>query len=294
MFLLNKSTFCLFICSEPCGNNTRDPSAWRDPENWLEGDPENMLSCSPPYMSTSPTYMTSPNMAAMSRSWSTSSPPPVAKGHRASDPVKGHSRSKSFGFNLSEHFPDLREAIDTDFSSINCTKRRTLKSSASSHSLGSAMPSASGDHTPLSENLGYDFSRFQKYYTDHEKYMAEMQAHKSIRRRNTDKQRMESMDDGRGVEDVRDGRSWSLGDQPGTYEAEIDSALSLSDTSLAEMTETPAPPVWCLACQDNLVVAGCKSGRLEVSSSDYRHRLLFVDKSGLLFIINVFCCKYDN
>lgn len=42
----------------------------------------------------------------------------------------------------------------------------------------------------------------------------------------------------------------------------------------AEFQDNAAPSIWCLACQDNLVIAGCANGRLEVSFANIILQLL--------------------
>jgi hypothetical protein len=46
-----------------------------------------------------------------------------------------------------------------------------------------------------------------------------------------------------------------------------------------------APAVWCLDCHDNLIVVGCRNGRLEVSFSPHTFSFLFSSSiSGLGWI----------
>ena len=52
---------------------------------------------------------------------------------------------------------------------------------------------------------------------------------------------------------------YTSGSSPNTveFDATLDSNFQ-NDT---------APPIWCLACRDNLVIAGCGNGRIEVKTT---------------------------
>ncbi|XP_041365861.1 sterol regulatory element-binding protein cleavage-activating protein-like isoform X2 [Gigantopelta aegis] len=130
--------------------------------------------------------------------------------------------------------PDLTSTINTDFSSI---EPRFVTSSGDQNS---------------GKGQGYDFQGwFDGVYEEHWRNVASDAA--------SHDRRLYSAGDSQRLDDVQSSevqarnRSWSAGD------AASDICEELYDVS-AE--------IWCLACQDGLVVAGCKNGHIEFWEAD--------------------------
>lgn len=137
-------------------------------------------------------------------------------------------RSQSSG--LFHSFPDLSPSIDLHFHQ-------------------SSQPTGSGSSP---------FSHFDSYYQEHRKLLRE-EEHRQRRARKTSdcvEQASRCLGGHPSMEHLvasRDGRNMSSGSI---------SAPSLMDQVSLEGDELP--PIWCLECQNALVLVGCGSGRVEV------------------------------
>ncbi|KAK3101013.1 hypothetical protein FSP39_000257 [Pinctada imbricata] len=145
--------------------------------------------------------------------------------------------------------PDLSGTIDTNFSQLkspaasapgNASFNSSMYSDSSFNvSDGSLQgsPNVSGIPTTCTSE-GYQFgARFDQIYTEHKQ---------SVEQSNIEEY---------GKEDHR-ARSWSAGDLPG---------ITQHDAAWLDLgfENNQAPSIWCLACHDGLIVAGCGNGRIE-------------------------------
>nr|XP_053640493.1 sterol regulatory element-binding protein cleavage-activating protein-like [Cherax quadricarinatus] len=150
-------------------------------------------------------------------------------------------------------FPDLSPGIDLHF----CTR------------------------TAESNNSGY-FSRFDKYYEEHKKMLQDDEEYRQSRvRKTSDCNEYSSSgsvtknmmirspsytETSSGYKSNKHCRNLSTGSIPaGALLGYNGGALKGSLEMEGEKTvEEELPPIWCLECQDALVIVGCGSGRIEV------------------------------
>ncbi|XP_060066336.1 sterol regulatory element-binding protein cleavage-activating protein-like [Ylistrum balloti] len=171
--------------------------------------------------------------------------------------------------NIFSFEPDLNSTIDTNFTAVNSPesahKNSTLNkannsnlsqgsvSAGSISSLSSLSPGGdafAGTPSPGGRETGtvragyaYDFSsRFDHIYRDHRQMVMENRA-------GTGDSNSQMWEDSRA-------RSWSAGDLPITQQHDA----SLFDTGFQD---NQAPSVWCMTCNDGLIIAGCGNGRIE-------------------------------
>ncbi|CAH1788116.1 unnamed protein product [Owenia fusiformis] len=99
---------------------------------------------------------------------------------------------------------------------------------------------------------GFDFSHFDKYYEDHKELMREKQAYEAhkvaLRQRNVGPH-----GDGKSPQLTSNRKSWHGGEQ--------ESLEDYYEESLSDGKSCAA--IWCVACTDNLIIAGCGNGRIE-------------------------------
>lgn len=210
-------------------------------------------------------------------------------GTKPRDSKSTHSRHLSVDFH--NFFPDLTGSIETDFGSMYESRKPSSGHSRQNSFGGISYPPVSQDSplalTPASKNSpispsplspnsmysnspflsncvdnqvdpvrGFNFSHVNGHYLEHSKNLQERLEYLQQRKERLASQ--ESMGDGN--EDVNTGRnrvfSWSQGGSPNTLQVD---ATQIEQ----EFVNKPAPPVWCLACQGSLIVAGCANGRIE-------------------------------
>ncbi|KAL5006353.1 hypothetical protein ScPMuIL_015159 [Solemya velum] len=129
--------------------------------------------------------------------------------------------------------PDLTGTIDTDFNFTQSLKNNPSQS-VSASSLGTEV------------HHSYDFQKkFQSFYDEHMLVLKDSmtESHKNLKSERTTSREIDFGGD-------RVGRC-SEGDACTTSNEE-------------GFLDNGTPSVWCLACQDNLIIAGCGSGRIEV------------------------------
>ncbi|XP_064647832.1 sterol regulatory element-binding protein cleavage-activating protein-like [Lineus longissimus] len=165
------------------------------------------------------------------------------------DRKPGHNRCASTGtknINKFEFVPDLSSTVQTDFSAI--AKSRPESNRATSLD----------DLQHLKEH-GYDFgSKFDPHFQQQRELVAESREYeeqKEMKRQRARTDVAQVMEENEREATERT-RSYSTGDQPSTVHYDATRHES-------EFVNKEAPPIWCLACRDNLIVVGCGNGRIE-------------------------------
>ncbi|XP_074658756.1 sterol regulatory element-binding protein cleavage-activating protein-like [Tubulanus polymorphus] len=156
---------------------------------------------------------------------------------------KGHRRFESW--------PDLTPMIETNFTALARNRRDVSPPSSRCKSVPPG-----GDDRDSTDS--FDFGAVRDYYREHrnsvEDRMIRRQHEELLRERST----METGVGGGGGGQTNQphSRSLSFGDQTSTihYDATVHEQHFLGDQ---------APPIWCLTCKDNLIIAGCSNGRIE-------------------------------
>ncbi|XP_063610066.1 sterol regulatory element-binding protein cleavage-activating protein-like isoform X2 [Penaeus indicus] len=157
-------------------------------------------------------------------------------------------------------FPDLTPAIDLHFHS----------------------------HLPETQNNGTDFSRFEKFYEEHKKILQDEEEYRQRHGRKTSdcaenspsssfsKSKMirsPSYTESSGAfKPKKHCRNLSAGSIPvgnlsGYSASGVRGSVSGEEGSGGSTvggTDEEVPPIWCLECQDTLIIVGCGSGRIEV------------------------------
>ncbi|KAK2173041.1 hypothetical protein NP493_908g00028 [Ridgeia piscesae] len=172
-----------------------------------------------------------------------------------------HSSSESEDFTFSDIAPDLSSSISTNFSDLDSA-------------LGTP---GKGEEPKQEAQGGYDFaSRFEPFYKEHRDTAADRAVYYDQRRRDrTETTTAAHRFTSEGYEDdvFHMERSHSSGMslcfcEVFVVERSHSSGYMHSGSSDEGMpsvtaTETTAAAIWCLACQDCLIVAGCGNGRIE-------------------------------
>ncbi|XP_066301686.1 sterol regulatory element-binding protein cleavage-activating protein-like isoform X2 [Branchiostoma lanceolatum] len=188
---------------------------------------------------------------------------------------------------LFTNLPNLTSSIDTDFVQLEKEqKRETLN--GFHHAQGEGQPrsprpqsatespprqveeKSSPQDIPSSSSPGYDFhSRFGTYYHEHASLyrrtskgcsspdMLVPPSPDQVLNASSSSER--SLHSARSASELR--RMSSMGELS-QHDGLYDSVFGESAAGMEE--ESVATPIWCLGCHDNLVVAGCSNGRIEV------------------------------
>lgn len=171
------------------------------------------------------------------------------------DQARHHSRHRSVDFALASIIPDLTETIDTDFKNSARNRQEQDRPYSCSSGADETRPDSAGDAPPSSKQRllsnGYDFTHFESYFAEHRKMKQEEERY--VLRKRMKQRNSSSKDDFAGTSPECHDNDTDVADYP---EAED------SSTGDHVYVEVPAA-IWCLACDANIIVAGCGNGTVE-------------------------------
>lgn len=167
------------------------------------------------------------------------------------EPTRRHHRNSSSG-DLFHAFPNLSPNIDLHFH----------------------------NHSPDSHSSGY-FSQFEKYYEEHRKVLRDEEEYRQRRGRNSIDCANNSSTGNLTKNMTRSPSYTEPSNQKQSKHCRNHSAGSISVSALSghstnnvngssesegisTVTKNEVPPIWCLECQEALVIVGCGNGRIEV------------------------------